>query len=379
MPEVQEQVKVKSKKKGKKVSLIIVCCLVVLAIVSALFIHFTTLPKQDTDENMIPVGGMVVSDTVDYQYESGKCIKHNAVVRIMQMVWRFCAGGDAAKHAVQTPPENIIKVTDIPYVDDGNIFHQLDVYYPDSAAYSSQIEELPVIIDIHGGGWMYGDKDLNEYYCLELANRGFIVFNISYRLVPDVTVNEQLQDCALALQWISQHIAEYPANPNNIMLTGDSAGGMLAVYSAVLLQSPELRDTFEVVDGGLDIAALTLTSPVAFMKDGGAFSVYTKVMWGDYKDKATCNYMDLDKIVSFANLPPTYLITSDGDSLAREQTHRAYDLLSESGVEATIVDYENLGGKKQPHVFSVLNPFDEAGSTAIDGVVEFYTGVIDEQ
>ncbi len=187
--------------------------------------------------------------------------------------------GDAAKHAVQTPPENIIKVTDIPYVDDGNIFHQLDVYYPDSAAYSSQIEELPVIIDIHGGGWMYGDKDLNEYYCLELANRGFIVFNISYRLVPDVTVNEQLQDCALALQWISQHIAEYPANPNNIMLTGDSAGGMLAVYSATLLQSPELRDTFEVVDGGLDIAALTLTSPVAFMKDGGAFSVYTKVMW----------------------------------------------------------------------------------------------------
>jgi hypothetical protein len=54
-------------------------------------------------------------------------------------------------------------------------------------------------------------------------------------------------------------------------------------------------------------------------------------------------------------------------------------LLNESGVEATIVDYENLGGKKQPHVFRVLNPFDEAGSTAIDGVVEFYTGVIDEQ
>lgn len=375
MPEVQEKVKVKSKKKGKKVCLIIVCCLVVLAIASALFIHFTTLPKQDTDENLIPVGGMVVSDTVDYQDESGKCIKHNAVVRIMQMVWRFCASGDAAKHAVQTPPENITRVEDIPYVDDGNIFHKLDVYYPEGTAADAA---LPVIIDIHGGGWMYGDKDLNEYYCLELANRGYVVFNISYRLVPDVTVNEQLQDCALALQWISQNMANYPCNPNNIMLTGDSAGGMLAVYSATLLQSKDLRDAFDVADGNLNVSALVLTSPVAFMKDGGAFSVYTKVMWGDYDNKPTANYMDLDSIIPFAQLPPTYLITSDGDSLAHDQTHRAYEVLTENGVDATIVDYENLGGKKQPHVFSVLNPFDEAGTTAIDGLVEFYQSVIDE-
>ncbi len=384
MPEVEEKVqeqveapvKKKSKKKGKKAGIIVLCCIVVLAVASALFIHFTTLPKQDMDENMIPVGGMVVSDTYDYQTESGNGIRHNPIIRIMQMVWRFCASGDAAKHAVQTPPENVVEFTYLPYVEDDNIYHRLDVYYPNG---TKPGDELPVIIDIHGGGWMYGDKNLNEYYCLALASRGYVVFNISYRLVPDVTVNEQLQDCALALQWISQHFEDYPCNPNNIMLTGDSAGGMLAVYSAVLLQSPELRETFDVVDGNMNISALLLTSPVAFMKDGGAFSVYTKPMWGsDYDDKPTANYMDLDSIISFAQLPPTYLITSDGDSLAHEQTHRAYDLLIENGVDAKLADYEMLCGKKQPHVFSVLNPFDEAGTTAITSALGFYKSVIDE-
>ncbi len=113
------------------------------------------------------------------------------------------------------------------------MFHLLDVYYPEGTKADAK---LPVIIDIHGGGWMYGDKDLNKYYCLELANRGYVVFNMSYRLAPDVTVNEQLQDCAEALKWINENMESYPCDRSRILLTGDSAGGQLCAYSAALLQ-----------------------------------------------------------------------------------------------------------------------------------------------
>ncbi|MBE6720532.1 MAG: alpha/beta hydrolase [Ruminococcaceae bacterium] len=363
--------KTKKKSKGKKIAMIILCVIAVIAVAAVIFINVTTRPAYDTDENRFAVGGMVISDDIDYKDESGDGIRHNPVIRIMQMVWRFCSDGDAKKHADQTPPENITKHKDIPYIDDGNIYHQLDVYYPEGTPADAK---LPVVIDIHGGGWMYGDKDLNEYYCLSIADRGYVVFNLSYRLVPDVTVNEQLQDVAKALQWISGNMKDYPCDASKIMLTGDSAGGQLCAYSAVLLQSEELRNKFGVVNGDLNLSALLLTSPVAFMKDGGAFSVYTKILWGsDYKDKATYDYMDLSEIVDYAELPPTYLITSGGDSLAHEQTHRAYDLLKEKGVQCEIADFgDDENGKPLPHVFSVLFPFDKSGTKAIDDALAFF-------
>ena len=369
MEAVKERAKKKSK--GKKIAMIILCVILAIAVAAVIFINVTTKPAYDTDENKFAVGGMVISDEIEYKDESGNGIRHNPIVRIMQMVWRFCSDGDAKKHADQTPPENVEKIKDVAYVDDGNIYHQLDVYYPEGTPKDAK---LPVVIDIHGGGWMYGDKNLNEYYCLSIADRGYTVFNISYRLVPDVTVNEQLQDVALALQWISKNMANYPCDTSKIILTGDSAGGQLAAYSAVLLQSPELRERFDVVDGKINVTGLLLTSPVSFMKDGGAFSIYTKILWGkDYKDKPTYNYMDLSEIVDFAKLPPTYLITSGGDSLAHEQTHRAYDLLKEKGVQCEIADFgDDENGKPLPHVFSVLFPFDKSGTKAIDDALAFF-------
>lgn len=372
MPRVKEKSKeIKSKKgKGKKITAMVVIVLVVIAVVAAVFIQVTTKPCLDDDEKLVAVGGMVISNDIDYQDESAKGLEKNPIVKIMQMVWRFCAEGDAKKHSVQTPPDNIKEFTDLAYIDDGNRYHKLDVYYPENTLPDAS---LPVIIDIHGGGWMYGDKELNKYYCLELASRGYVVFNISYRLVPDVTVNEQIQDVAYALKYIRENMSNYPCDATNVMLTGDSAGGQLAIYSAVLCQDEELRKVFDVVDSGLDVTCLVLTSPVSYMRDGGAFSIYTKVLWGkDYKSKPTYDYMDLDKILINAQLPPTYLITSDGDTLAHAQTLKAAKLLEEKGVVVKIADYENLGGKKQPHVFSILNPFDEAGKTAIDGELEFY-------
>ena len=373
------KVKEKEKKGTKKAMLtalkILIIAVLIIAIVSTVFIEIVTRPQKDTDADLVYVGGTVVSDSIDYSEESTKKLQRNRIIKMMEMIWYFCADGDAKKHESQTPPDTE-SVKDIPYIDDGNIYHKLDVFYPKGLAPD---EKLPVIIDIHGGGWMYGSKDLNEYYCRALADRGFVVFSISYRLVPDVTVKEQLQDVMQALNWISENKSAYPCTAD-IMLTGDSAGGMLASYSAVLLQSSEMREVFGTVSADLDISALLLTSPVPFMKEG-AISVYTKLCWGeDYKKKDTYNYMNLDEIIDYApNFPPTYLITSSGDSLAHSQTLKTAELLKSKGIKTELKDYEKYNGKSLQHVYSVLFPFDEPGSEMIDGAIDFYRQIINEK
>lgn len=362
------------KSKPRTILLSIVAVIAVIALAAVIFIHIVITPTSADNEKAVAVGGLIVSDSIDYQQEDSN-LKSNPIIKIMQMVWKFCSEGDMKKHAAQTPPENIHEITDLAYIDDGNIYHQLDVYYPEGAT-----EKMPVIIDIHGGGWMYGNKELNKYYCLALASRGYVVFNINYRLVPDVTVNEQLQDCAFALKWISENMQNYPCDIENILLTGDSAGGQLAVYSAALLQSEKLREVFDVVDGELQPSALLLTSPVSYMNNGSAFSMYTKILWGkDYKDKPTYQYMNLDQIIDYAQLPPTYLITSSGDTLAHSQTIQAAELLESKGVQTQLADYGKVDGKKQVHVFSVLYPFDTAGVTAIDEALAFFEETINNK
>lgn len=365
---------VKEKKKmtkGKKAMAIILGIIAFIAVASVIFINVTTLPSKDTEPHHA-VGGMVISDTVEYKSDSAESIRHNPIVRMFQMIWRFCENGDKAKHAKQTPPSNVVKNVDIPYIDDGNIYHLLDVYYPSDVP---DVRSLPIIVDIHGGGWIYGDKNLNEYYCLELASKGYVVFNISYRLVPDVVLKEQIQDILAAMRYVNDNYKAYTDN-GNMLLTGDSAGGMFAAYTAAIMNSEELQEAFgaEYYANGIKPAALLLTSPVSFMKSGGYFSVYTSVMWGDdRKDETLSGLMDLDKILEKTEIPPAYLITSGGDALANKQTHRAYELLQEKGIESEIVDFgKDENGKALPHVFSVLFPFDKAGQEAINGGLDFY-------
>ncbi|WP_308617734.1 alpha/beta hydrolase [uncultured Eubacterium sp.] len=367
-----EKVKEKKKHKGLKVLGVIILIIALIVGIGFGVIYYLTKPVDDTSDKAIYVGGMRSSQSIDYKSDSAKGLENDIIVKIMQVSWKFCDKSDKKRMATQTPPENVVKVKDVEYLNDGNPYHKFDVFYPEGTIPK---EGLPVIIDIHGGGWMYASKDLNEYYCMELANKGYCVFSISYRLVPDVTVYEQIKDCTDALAYINSNMKNYPANKKTVMLTGDSAGGQLALYSTILNNNPDAREIFGTVDTKLNIKCLLLTSPVTYAKSGGWFSIYTKKMWGeDYKTKAAYNYMDLDEIMELANnMPPTYFITSSGDTLAHDQTVNAYNYFAEKGYECEIEDFTDLkDGKKLPHVFSVLDPFDEYGQKAIDNALDYY-------
>lgn len=296
----------------------------------------------------------------------------DVILTLGDKFWKICEKSDNKLHAKQTEPEGVRQICDIAYIDDGDRYHLLDVYYPENTQ-----DKLPVIIDIHGGGWMYAEKELNKMYCLNLAKRGFVVFSINYRLVPRVTVNEQLQDSATALKWINENMKNYPCDERYVMLTGDSAGGQLASFSAVLMTSPQLRRVFDVDDCGLKLTALTLTSPVADMNPGGLMSVYTTAMWGeDYKLKPTYPYMNFSDIMDMGVLPPTCLVTSSGDFLAIKQTRHFARMMKEKHMPVKLIDFDKFEGKDLPHVFCVLEPESKAGKIAIDTVIRFYRDCI---
>ena len=67
--------------------------LLAVIVVAIAFIELSTLPRKDTADDVIYIGGMVSSDTVEYADGSGKGLLRNPVVKIMQMVWRYCDGG----------------------------------------------------------------------------------------------------------------------------------------------------------------------------------------------------------------------------------------------------------------------------------------------
>ena len=343
-------------------AIIILCVIFLILLAIMVLVHVKTKPRDLHAPDSIPVGAMIKSADYDYGKERDRKLMRSPIVRLMQLMWIGTAKKDAANHATQTAPAGIKEINNIPYINDGSVYHLLDVYYPETTAGKN-----PVIIDIHGGGWEYGDKELNKLYCLALASRGYTVFNISYPLVPDTTVDGQLQNVMAALHWIGEHITEYPCDTGRIILTGDSAGGQLAAYAAVLTKSETLRKAFGTLDTSLNYAGLLLTSPVASMNDGGYMTLYTKRLWGGDRKKKDCyRYANFKDIVDLAPLPKTYLITSAGDILAHGQTNDVYNMLKARGMECRIADFGGEEGKKLEHVFTVINPYNEIGKKTID-------------
>ena len=107
--------------------------------------------------------------------------------------------------------------------------HVLDVYAPKR---NRPANGYPVVVFIHGGSWNSGSKNIYTFIGRRLAKQGVVAVIISYRLAPNVLVPAMADDCARAVLWTTQHIAEYGGDPNRIFTMGHSAGGGLAALMA---------------------------------------------------------------------------------------------------------------------------------------------------
>ena len=128
-----------------------------------------------------------------------------------------------------TTPESIDRFDNLAYGPDPR-WQLLDIYRPAE----QQGERLPVIVSVHGGGWVYGDKDRYQFYCMDLARRGFAVVNFSYRLAPEYQFPASLEDTCRVFDWVLSHGVEYGFDQERIFAVGDSAGAhILGLFTAM--------------------------------------------------------------------------------------------------------------------------------------------------
>jgi len=111
----------------------------------------------------------------------------------------------------------------------------LDILQPSAPALGNR----PGVIVIHGGGWVQGDKEWTlDRICLPLIRHGLVVANVEYRLAQAAPAPAAVSDVLQAAQWFHDHAAKYKVDPNRILVTGESAGGHLAL---MLGMTPDVK------------------------------------------------------------------------------------------------------------------------------------------
>lgn len=159
--------------------------------------------------------------------------------QVSEIMCKTFKEGDDIRDAGLTTPEDIIRYDGILYGDDPQ-WQVLDVYRPKA----SRGTALPVIVSVHGGGWVYGDKERYQYYCMSLAQRGFAVVNFTYRLAPKFKFPAQLEDTNLVFSWVLSHGEEYGFDLAHLFAVGDSAGGNILGLYAAMCTNPEFAKEF---------------------------------------------------------------------------------------------------------------------------------------
>ncbi len=245
----------------------------------------------------------------------------------------FCRRSDAKRDAGLLP---LPDVTD----EEGNAYgahaeQTYDVYRPAGRA------EAPVLVNVHGGGFVYGGTAQYRHYCRALARGGFCVVSVNYRLAPAFRFPTQVRDVAAG---VCAALAEKFPAARAFGMIGDSAGANLIVQYLIARGCPEYA-------AGLGIAFPEAKACAAVLNCGVYdLNALRGVMGGgmlrDYVPAEKRGEIGFLRYLSAA-FPPAFVMTAPGDFL-REEGIRFSALLSEKGAKHVFREY---GDKKTGHVF----------------------------
>ena len=234
---------------------------------------------------------------------------------------------------------------------------------------NSSHEILPVVMYIHGGGWVLGGFDTHERLVRELANKGnvAIVF-VNYTLSPEAKYAIALEQAYAATRWVTQNAQSINVDPSRIAVVGDSVGGNLTAALTLLAKErggPSIR--FQVLFYPVTDASFDTSSYKEYEQGYWLTREAMKWFWNNYtSDQTNLKEPTVSplqaSVEQLKGLPPALIINGENDVLRDEGEAYALKLL-EAGVRVTAVRYHGT-----IHDFVMLNAI--ADDPAPRGAIE---------
>jgi acetyl esterase/lipase len=137
-------------------------------------------------------------------------------------------GPPASPTVAESILHNYEVIPNIVYLTANNTDLRLDIYRRKTDA------PTPTVIFIHGGGWVSGTKEAASLNAVPFMEMGFSVVNVEYRLAHNSLAPAAVEDCRCALRWVVRNAEKYHFDPRRIITSGDSAGGHLALTTAMM-------------------------------------------------------------------------------------------------------------------------------------------------
>lgn len=226
-----------------------------------------------------------------------------------------------------------------------------------------------IIINIHGGGLMMGNKEFNKYYNALYADKGYLVFSLEYTLVPEADVYQELNEIARSIDEIYDIANKYNGDNNNIFLTADSAGAFLALTTVVLKNSTEMADYYNVKPTNVNIKGLGLMSGMYYTTLNDNIGIFiSNQMYGTFYRFTKIKEFANPKYTAKQNLVPIYMTTTDGDYL-KDYTINFYNLLKDNNKEVYLKVFED---ENLEHAFQVFHPEYKETINTVELFDEFF-------
>ncbi|MHB0883477.1 alpha/beta hydrolase [Paenibacillus sp. SEL1] len=223
--------------------------------------------------------------------------------------------------------------------------------------------DLPVIVYIHGAGWVFGNAHTHDRLIRELAvgSQAAVVFP-EYSLAPEAKYPTAIEEIYAVVQWVAQHGREHGLKPHTLTIAGDSVGGNMTAAVTLLAKErggPAIRQQllfYPVTDASFDTESYQEFATGYFLSREGM-----QWFWDQYttdpNERAQITASPLRATTEQLNgLPRALVITGEADVL-RDEGEAYANKLREAGVEVTAARFQGI-----IHDFVMLNPLSETAA-----------------
>ena len=205
---------------------------------------------------------------------------------------------------------------------------------------------FPVISYFHGGGFVLMNLDTHDEICRQLSSKtSAIVMSVDYRLAPEHPYPAGPQDSINAVKWMIKNAVYYKGDGSKMAVVGDSAGGYMAIYTALKLKE-------EGISLSAQVAAYPVTdhyssSQQSYQENGEGYILSAEMMkwfWDNFiTDPSKFHEASPLRSPHFKGLPPALIMTANYDPLRDEGKAYAQKLMA-AGVECIYKNFENVHG-----------------------------------